>query len=143
MLFARQVRYLALLLYLTAIGAIEFSLYLLIDGRTSPFLRIFVLCEIPLLGTAIFVMFYLMSEFNARSKWLLVELDKCLYAIPWGGKPTGELVKKLLVAEIRHLVATDRLAINMADTFQLVRVEILRTMIGVVNYLLLLINVNR
>ena len=135
-----QTKTISLLAYSMSIISLEFQIYILIDSRSSNYLRALVLYEIPSMCMILFVNFYLMSEFNSKSKWILVELDQCLHKIAW---PGDLKIGKMTLFYQRELIASDQIAINMADIFYLVRWEIVKTIFQMVNMLFLIIDVNR
>lgn len=131
------------LLCVCAVGALEFFVYLLIDYRTSDFLRGLVLEEIPFIGLILFVCVFLMSQLNSTSKHILTELDTVLHSRISRTGNEGSVVSKLTLIEQREMIATDQIALNLGDIAYLTRHEIISTIFQMVNYLFLIIDVNR
>ncbi|KAH9390363.1 hypothetical protein TYRP_023113 [Tyrophagus putrescentiae] len=138
----------AFLTFMTLIGTVEFDLYILIDYRTTDFLKAITADQIPFVGLVLFVNFYMMSELNAKSKLILLELDQLLHRSCGGASDNlwscaGNAVAIEKVLDQRQLIASDMISINMGDIFNLVRLEITQTGFQVVNNLFLIINSNR
>lgn len=142
--FRDHTKHAAYLMFMTLIGTVEFDLYILIDYRTTTFLKTITADQIPFVGLILFINFYMMSELNSKSKYILVELDKLIHG---GGqhyaKMNGQILDIEKIVDQRLLIDSDRISINMCDIFNLVRCEITQTSFQVVNNLFLIINSNR
>ncbi len=148
LLFRAHTKHAAFLTFMTLIGTVEFDLYILIDYRTTDFLKAITADQIPFVGLVLFVNFYMMSELNAKSKLILLELDQLLHRSCGGASDNlwscaGNAVAIEKVLDQRQLIASDMISINMGDIFNLVRLEITQTGFQVVNNLFLIINSNR
>lgn len=130
-------------MFMTLIGTVEFDLYILIDYRTTTFLRTMTADQIPFVSLILFINFYMMSELNSKSKWILPQLDRLIHGQVHPQEIGNQISAIEKVLEQRQLLASDRISINMGDTFNLVRSEITQTAFQVVNNLFLIINSNR
>lgn len=138
-----QTKFMTWLICVCSVGALEFDVYLIIDYRTSDFLRALVLDEIPFIGLILFVSAFLMSQLNAKSKGILTELDTVLHHRLLRTANGGSVVCKLTLIEQREMIATDQIALNVGDIAYLTRQEMISTIFQMVNYLFLIIDVNR
>ncbi len=135
---SEQFKYQPTAAYYTLGAVIEFNLFLGIARSTSALLRVVSLCTFVVCAFLFLFSFSLMAELNSRSKYLLPELEVCLFRGTNFRRPTA----KLALAELHHLISANWFSINFADIFRMTRAALLKACVTIMANVFLIINLS-
>lgn len=136
-----QFKYMPAVAYYICSGVIDFNLYLVISRSTGPLLRVIASCMGSIFATDLYLAFALMARLNSKSKRLLPSVNYCLFrVVPLlpGRNPTS----RLALAETQHMIASDRLSLNMGDVFRMTRLQLLLAVFNIIQNVFLIIDLN-
>lgn len=137
--FQKQLKYMFAIVYFAGSAFLEVFLFLALSPSSNGLMRQIAIDMVISLGLLYFAVLHFMGELNSKSKLLLPELNYLLHKVK-GHR--GRKTSAFFLAERVEMLATNRIAIDMAGIFPMTRFVLLQLCFTLVQNALLILDLN-